>query len=1213
MIAPIRLPLLAVCLLVPVTQGAETKSQPLSPPSGTGGAPLFHRLPAAECGVTHVQPEDADHPLRRLYHSSMACGGVAIGDVDGDGRPDLFFSSGPAANRLYRNLGGMKFADITESAGVSGGSAWSAGSVMVDIDHDGDLDLYVSNYDTPNHLFLNDGKAVFTESAAAWGLDVVDAGLVSAFADYDRDGDLDVYLMHNRYYWPEGRPKTITSEIRAGKRVIAEVFERYFRLVPGDPHDVANWKFEEIARPDRLLRNEGGRFVDVSTAAGLEPSGDYGNSVTWYDYNHDGWLDIWVGNDFETADKLYRNNGDGTFSNVIRGATPLTCWYSMGAGMNDLNNDGFMDFVIVDMAATTHYKGKVTMGEMNAFLNFMDTSEPREAMRNMVYFGTGTESLIEAGYLTGLAKSDWSWAVKLNDYDNDGRVDCFITNGMVRNFSDSDRPVTPEQLVGTPIYELFRSAPQRREENMAFRNEGDYTFKNVSKAWGLDHLGMSYGAAAGDLDGDGDLDLVVNNLGEEVFVYRNDAPSGQRAVFSLRDPRGNRFGFGATVAVRTAAGTFHRQLLPHQGFTSSDEPILHFGLGEQSRMEEVVVTWNDGHRQVLRDLEAGRHYTVVRGEAVPATPAPAPATWFAATQSLSSFKHEDLYYDDLKKQLLLPNKMSNLGPGLAWGDVDGNGLDDVYLGGAAEQMGELRLQVTPGEFKRVAVPDFYADKDCEDLGALFFDADGDGDLDLFVAGGSNEMDNDDPSLRNRLYRNDGKGGLTLAPDGAIPDDRDYSSAVVAADFDRDGDLDLFVGGRMVPGRYPVSPRSRLLRNEGGVFTDDTDAIAPGLSAVGMVTGALWSDSDGDGWVDLLVTTEYGPVRLFHNQNGKLADRTEAAGLASLHGWWNGIAGRDVDNDGDLDYLVTNFGLNTKYKVDDKRPVRLYYGDFFDTGAFEIVEAGWQGEQQIPVRGRSCSGTAMPTIARKFPSYHLYASAGLEEIYTRPKLSAARQWHCNTLYSGLLLNQGGVFQFRPLPRIAQSGVAFSPTLTELDGDGLCDAFVTQNFFHPQRETPRMAGGLGLVLRGDGQGGLAYLWTRETGVRMLEDGRGGGVVDLNGDGWADLVAMFNHHRPQTYLRQPPTEHRSFELRLAGKARGNRTGIGARVAVELSSGLTQTAEMHAGGGYLTGNPAALFFGLPGGQAVKEIRVTWPDGVVSRHAAAEIPNRLVLHQPGA
>ncbi len=1194
--------------------------------AAAGGGPLFRPIPAEESGLDFVIPIDLEHPERRLYYSAMACGGIAVGDLDGDGWPDLFFSAGPVANRLYRHLGepGVpRFTDLAVAAGVAEEGSWCNGAAMADIDGDGDLDLFICRYDEPNRLYLNEskpGELRFREVAAEWGVDLADASLMPVFADYDGDGDLDLFLATNALYRKGGRPAegVPMRKTDTGWEVVAP-WDRYFKVSSINPQTGVP-VFSETARPNRLFRNDGNRFTEVTAEAGLRPVATHTNGAAWLDFDNDGHLDLYVANDFADRDELCRNLGDGTFEEVAAGVLQHTTWFSMGAGTGDYNNDGLTDLIVADMLPTTHYRQKVTMGEMGAsFADMYAQGLPRQNMLSTFFTNTGTGLFFESAHMAGVAKTDWTWAVKRGDLDGDGRLDLYFPTGHTRDFNHSDyKKGTHADRIGKDDFDLFLDRPELREQDLALRNAADFKFEKAGETWGLGlEKTMNYGAALADLDRDGDLDLVTLPLQDRPAFYLNQSRergAANHLLVSLKGRGGNTRGIGAKVDLVTGDGVRQSQvLLPYNGYQESDEPLLHFGLGDTDRVASLEVRWPSGARQILGALSGNRWIEIAEPETAAPVEEEKPANpLFRRIEGFAGLAMPEAPFDDFLRQPLLPHQHSQLGPGQAWGDVDGDGKVDLYLGSPKSQPGRLLLnrgvdeEGNPVFALRMRGP--FTDMTAyEDMGVLLFDFDGDGDRDLLAVSGSVECDPGDASLADRLYLNDGKGEFTEAF-GHLPapadGKHDSGSVAAAADFDRDGDLDVYIGGRVVPGEYPVTPRSRFLLNDGtGRFTDV--AAAHGLAATGLVTGALWSDVDGDGWLDLLLTHEWGPVRLFSNREGKLVETTEAAGLAQATGFWNSIAGRDLNGDGHIDYLAGNLGKNTKYSASPEVPELIYYGDVDGSGKKNLVEAKFDRSLNclLPRRGLSCSSLAMPNLLQKVNTYHGWASSALDDIYEKARLESALKLEATTLESIVMINDGeGRFTIQPLPVLAQIAPIYGIALSDFDGDGLTDAVLAQNFFTTQQETGPYDGGLGLLLRGTGDsekaGGLREIWPRESGVLVPGDAKSLGLVDFDGGGRPDLFFGMNDTAPVILINEAGGESGSpLTISLEGKP-GNLSAIGARVSVEVEGLPLQTAEVSAGSGYLTQGTPDLFFGW--GSAAKadtsaKVTVRWPDGSVS------------------
>ncbi|YCM42149.1 FG-GAP-like repeat-containing protein [Verrucomicrobiaceae bacterium 227] len=1158
-----------------------------------------------------MQDIDLTHHRAYLYHSPWASGGISIGDLDGNGLPDIFLGGAARENALFLQEAPWQFRALEDPGKLAGRDHWAGGSAMVDIDGDSDLDLLVCYYDSPLQVFINDGSGKkFTEAASQMGLAITDASLMPFFADYDSDGDLDLYLLTNRYEDPAGKPANPPVETINGVTRIKPEFQKYYFLKRTGPTQL---EADVTGRPDYLFRNDGPgddglpRFSNVTKEAGLDAPG-HGLAAIWWDFNLDGLPDLFVANDFNDPDHLYENQGDGTFRDVAEDHLPQTAWFSMGADVGDMNNDGLLDLFTTDMAATTHYKAKISMGNMQDWLWGLENFWPRQAMRNNFFLNTGSNRFMEIAPMAGLSATDWTWGVRMADLDNDSRLDLFFTNGAARYFNNADMPVSTSDQVGKTSWDHFANGKPLKEENLAFRNEGNLSFSNQSKAWGLNENGVSMAAAQSDLDGDGDLDLIVSNLGSPVSVLQNHATGNHALKVTLRGKSPNTSALGAQVEITTPTnGRQVRILNPYSGFLASSDHAIHFGLGSDTLVSTLSIRWPNGSTETFTDLQGDRELIFAEPEAAkPIIPIPPKAPLFKviSNQSGLDFKHTERLFDDFQLQPLLPGKLSQLGPGLAMGDADGDGDDDLFLCGAAGQSGALYLVDQKGHFTK-ATGNFAWERhaESEGMGAVWFDVDSDGDLDLFVSHGTPEFPERSINQQNRIYLNNSSNGRLIFAETellAIPIYGGSNGTVAVHDYDLDGDPDLLIGGRTVPGKFPTTPASYLLRNDSTQekisFSDVTADVIPALQKCGMVTSALWSDANGDGQTDLLVTTEWGPVRLFLCQDQKFQDATEFAGFAERTGWWNSITSADFDLDGDLDYAVMNVGLNTKYgHPTPKAPSLLYYGDVDGSGVERLIEAKPDKSSQLvgvflPVRGKSCSSAAIPSLNKKFPTFDSFAKSKLDEIYAPDRLASAQRFAANNFESGLLINDGsGKFSWQALPRLAQAAPSYGVVTGDFNGDGYPDLCAAQNLYSREPETGLWRGGVGLFLAGTGNPDqlLDFIPAGQSGFVIDGDGKALVLTDLNNDGSPDFIASENNDFPVVIKTRPGKEHGTFVVRLQGP-KGNPQGIGATIRVSYDQGRTATSEIHGGSGYLSHSSPVAFFAS---QGAREVTVTWPD----------------------
>ncbi len=1057
----------------------------------------FSKRPALAAGEKPFQRLGADHGFNvpNVYSDPRMWGdrfreltlgaletGVAVADFDRDGNLDIFSVSknGPCA--LYRQIQPGTFQDVAASAGVAcveqNEKIGKIGATAIDINQDGWPDLYVCRYDAPNLLFVNNGDGTFTEKAKDHGLDIRDASVHASFADYDRDGDLDCYLVTN----------------------------------------ILDFSKSPLGRRDFLLQNDGnGVFTDVTTQAGIWGL-TQGHAASWFDANSDGWPDLYVANDFETPDRFYLNKGDGTFADVVDERLPHVTYFSMSADYGDLNNDGLLDFVVTDMRDRNHTQFMTGMEEIGRGLWEMErvTELIPQYMWNAVYLNSGTDRYQEAAYLTGMAATGWTFGSRLVDLDNDGRIDAFYTAGMIRNFIDAD--VVDKQNRAPTLTAralVWKDSAPRNETTLAYRNLGDLRFEDVSDAWGLNENTVAFGCVAADLFNTGNLDLIYANCNAPVSVVRNKTTAGHRVVIKLAGRAPNRDGIGAELRLESAtAGTQVRQIFTERGIVASEPPVAHFGLGQDSTIKKLTIRWPRGQVQVLENLPVDRVLTIAepalpeRFKPAPAQvrPASRPDALFTENAAARGLRHSSTLrpFDEFNRQRLLPRRFNGLGPVLATADVNGDGHADIFVSGCAGQAGQLFFGSADGQFKPAPSQPWASEAECDDVGALFFDVNGDKHPDLLLVAGGVQRPLGDAMLNNRIYLNDGKGSFTAAGAEVLAPDGESTAAAAAADFDGDGQTDLFVGGRVVPGKYPATPRSFLYRNTGGKLVDVTDELAPGLRGIGMVTAAVFSDLDGDKRSDLILALEWGSVVFFRNTGNGFENVSEKAGLAAITGWWSALNIVDVDGDGRLDIVAGNVGLNTKYRASAEHPTVLFAGDFDGRGKENIIEAQWAEGALRPLRGRSKLAYSFPWLTRKFPTYKAYAAAAITDLFEPEHLARVRRLEASELASGIFRqSRDGTFRFEPLPRIAQLAPINAIVADDLDGDGKLDLLCVGNSFAPEPSTGRFDGGLGLLLKGDGRGGFTPLSPAQSGIVVPGDARS--VVAIRQAGATSTVAV------------------------------------------------------------------------------------------------------------
>jgi enediyne biosynthesis protein E4 len=1025
---------------------------------------LFERLNPAQSGIDFTNQLTYSDSLTVLEFEYMFNGaGVALLDVNQDGLMDVFFSGNMVSGKLFLNKGNLKFEDITEKAGLVT-KGWSYGVSVVDINQDGYPDIYICRAgnrktapdDMRNLFYINNKNNTFTESAAVMGLDDDGYDVQAAFLDYDHDGDPDMYLLRNGFV--NYNRNTVRLKVTDGS---------------------AN-------STNRLFRNNGnGTFTNVSKEAGITIEG-FGLGVAVCDINNDNWPDVYVSNDFLTNDIIWINNRDGTFTNKAESMLRHTTYNAMGNDVADFNNDGKEDIAEVDMLPPDNKRWKLTMlgNTYERFNQGLDLGYQPQYIRNSLQLNNGDGTFSEIGRLAGVSATEWSWAPLFADFDNDGLKDLYIANGYRQDITNLDFVMYGRRsMMGTSEanrkdrIKMLSNFPGIKVRNYLFHNNGNLSFTDHAEDWGLE-ASYSNGAVYGDLDNDGDLDLVVNNLDEPSAVYENQLnkinPANKWLAVKLTGPAGNRDGLGAKINIWQGKELQYQYASPYRGYLSSTDPVIHFGL-RNAAVDSLKVTWPDGKIQLLKNVQSNQLLKITNGNAhmpVDSVNVLSPVAMFTESHGRLNifYRHQEDQFVDFKLQPLLPHLGSHEGPGISAGDMNGDGLDDFFAGAAAGSHAGIFIQQKKGGFQQQIMTD---SNPADNMGALIFDADGDGDNDLYVAnGGVCEKKAGDTVYRHRLYINDGKGKFARA-DNLMPAISTSGASVVGADYDHDGDIDLFVGGRISPGAYPLSPESFLLRNDSKNKQPLLDDITPQAGipgkTMGMVSDALFTDFDNDGWADLIVVGEFMPVRLFKNLHGSFKEITAESGLAATGGWWNSIAGGDFDGDGDIDYVLGNLGLNGPYKASAEEPVCVYASDYDNNGRLDPVMCHYLDHTEFTVHSRDDLVKQMTAMRARFRDYASYAEAPFKESFRGDEIAKAVVVKAETFASSYLENLGnGKFRLTALPVEAQ----FSSIngMVSGDQDGYQDVLCAGNSFAPEVQTGRYDAQGSLLLRGNGKGGF-----------------------------------------------------------------------------------------------------------------------------------------------
>jgi hypothetical protein len=1050
---------------------------------------LFSKISEEQSGVTFRNLLKEDFPELNIifYPYFYNGGGVAVGDINNDGLQDLFFTGNMVKNRLFVNHGDFRFEDVTPASHLADKEGWCTGATMVDINEDGWLDIYICRTALDNVafrknlLFINNHDLTFTENAAMYGLDDPGYSTQSSFFDYDRDGDLDMILIN------QSKPEFSRGQL---------------------DYVAMKHKKNQKELENKLFRNDNRKFVDVTDSAGIASNiFTFSLGVSTTDINQDGWPDIYVANDFKESDYLYINNHDGTFTDKLQSAISHTSLYAMGVDVADYNNDLLPDIMVLDMLAEGNSAQKMHMGGDNftQYNHLFRNGMFPQFLKNSLQKNNGDGTFSEIGQLAGVSNTDWSWSALFADYDNDGLKDLFVTNGYKRDNTDIQFIIySMDQSIkitkggdAVSVNEYISHMPGIHQPNYIFSNAGNDQFQNKIKDWGFDHETYSHGAAYADLDNDGDVDLITNNTDDYAGVYRNNSEkllkNNNYLSVELKGDRKNSYGIGAKLYAYSGDKKFYLEQNPVRGFQSSSDPVLHLGLGQLAKLDSIRVIWPDQKVQLLRDITCNQKITVSYKEASGEFKSVEERTIFDEENSPVGFVHQENIENDFTRQFLLPHFFSHNGPCIAKADVNGDKLDDIFVAGAKGQSSTLWLQRKDGSFLKGVTTAFEKDSGFESQDATFFDADGDGDQDLYVTGGGYEYQENDAFLQDRLYLNNGSGVFAKASK-ALPVNLSNKKCIRPNDIDGDGDIDLFVGGHVVPGKYPLFSGSKIYLNDGrGNYSDATSSLAPALEKAGIINAAEWIDLNKDGLKDLILAGEWTSLKAFINKKTSFEDASSTYFPFNCSGWWTSLAMGDFDKDGDLDLIAGNYGRNSQLKVSEQSPVQIYYPDIDKNGSIDPVITHYIGGASFPLIPRDDMVGQVPSLKKKFLDYNVYAKASIGDILPpeilkdAPVLSAV----ClNTIY---LENTGNSFAKKELPVEAQYAPIHAIQSMDIDADGDDDLLLAGNNIYNRIYLARHDANHAMIFTNDGNGNFTYIPQHTSGLHVIGDVRS--IVTIN----------------------------------------------------------------------------------------------------------------------